>query len=183
MTYTYKWPMAAPCSAILIYTRSGSELTLLTTHRAPAVGVGRCLSAGGFYEVKDMFNTVGKMQDGRAETYREMVEELGEEINTIIPYEVFAGRVRHLWDGMVTSHDPAIIYNGTFRTLEVSAAEMAAIMVLPPTEEQIGKTLEVFQIDSSTDDELIARRLADFKYGHEVEAAKMWYAQMARALG
>ena len=178
MTYTYKWPMTAPCSAVLIYTRSGSELKLLTTQRHESVGAGRGLSAGGFYEVKDMFNAAGKMQDGRAETYREMFEELGEGIKQILPYDAFAARVRHLWDGMVASDDPAVIHNVTFRMLEVSATEMAAIMALPPTDEQTGKTLEIFQIDSSTDDELIARRLADFKYGHEVEAAKMWYARM-----
>lgn len=181
MPYQYEWPMAAPCSAILIYTRSGNEVRLLTTHRDASVGTGRSLSAGGFYEVKDMFNKTGKIQDGDAEIYREMVEELGEQIKTIIPYEDFEKRVTYVWDCMVTSPDPQIVHNVIFKALEISPAEMEKIMALPRTDEQTGKTIEKFMLNEKESAESVLARLADFKYPHEAQATVRWLQALKAA--
>lgn len=184
--YTYDYPQASPCSNVLIYTRSGNEVSMLVTERDPSVGAGRSLGAGGFDEVKgvlkavqDDFKKAGQMFDGVAETYREMWEELGEDIKTIIPYEDFKRRVEYLWDGLVPRKNYPLVEKVVMRTLEVTQDEMDAIMALPPTQEQIGKKLERFTLNDDgnvpANSQIVEQVLTGFKYPHEVEAAKMWF--------
>ncbi len=185
MSYTYDFPQASPCSCVLIYTRDGNDVTLLTTVRDSSVGEGRSLSAGGFDEVKDAFNRAGEMIDGCEETYREMWEELGEDLKDIIPYADFKARVEYLWDGLIPNAKHPLVEKVVFRTLEVSQAEMDAIMALPSTSEQVGKKLERFTLndDSSVpvNSQLVEKALTGFKYPQEVKAAKMWYEREEQA--
>lgn len=182
MPYTYDYPQASPCSAIVIYTRRGNEVFMLTTVRDASVGEGRSLGAGGFDEVKDAFNRAGEMIDGRQETYREMWEELGEGLKQIIPYESFKSRVQYLWDGLIPSKKHPLVEKVVFRTLEVTQAEMYAILSLPPTSEQKGKKLELFTINDDpnvpVNSQVVQQALIGFKYAHEVEAAKMWFEKL-----
>lgn len=184
MPYTYDYPQASPCSAIVIYTRSGNQVSMLTTVRDASVGEGRSLGAGGFDEVKNAFNRAGEMIDGREETYREMWEELGEGLKQIIPYADFAARVEYLWDGMIPNKKHPLVEKVVFRTLEVTQAEMDAIVALPPTSEQKGKKLETFTLNDDrsmpVNTQVVEQALTGFKYAHEVEAAKMWFARMER---
>ncbi|HEY8963751.1 MAG TPA: hypothetical protein VIN59_04730, partial [Alphaproteobacteria bacterium] len=182
MSYTYDWPQASPCSNILIYTREGSILNLLTTQRTSKVGIGRALSAGGFNEVKDMFNEVGKISEGDAETYREMHEELGEAIKQIIPYEDFHERQEYVWDFMRRVRDTIGVESVITRSLEVSQAEMDAILALSSTEEQNGKVIERFDLAKTTEDSIRAR-LSDFHYAHEAEATVRWFKKLQKKLG
>ena len=187
MSYTYDFPQASPCSVVLIYTRDDDKLTLLTTKRANIVGPGRSLSAGGFDEVKDTFDKLnnkfnvkaGELVDGLAETYREMHEELSEGFKAIISYEEFEKRAEYLWDGMVPTEEFPVVHKVVARTLEVSKAEMEAIMALPSTSEQIGKKLEHFDLnfekDQKVDTSAIFNALTGFKYDHEVQLAAKWY--------
>ena len=184
MSYTYDYPQASPCSNIVIYTRSGNDVALLTTDRHPSVGAGRSISSGGFDEVKDVFHKAGQMQDGCADTYREMWEELGEALKTILPYDDFKSRVEYLWDGMVATPTHPIVHKIVTRMLEVTQDEMDAIMALPPTTEQVGKKLEHFALNPDpavpVNTQIVEKALTGFKYPHEVEVAKMWFAKMER---
>lgn len=182
MSFTYDYAQASPCSNILIYTRSGYDVALLTQKRTAVVGTGRALSAGGFDEVKDMFNEYGKIQEGDAETYREMHEELGEEIKTIIPYDDYHERVAYVWDFSRRIRDTQFVEKVVTRSLEVTQGEMDAILALGNTSEQNGKVLEHFNLKQTTDGE-IREQLKDFRYPHEVEGAVRWFHQMKRSAG
>lgn len=180
MSYTYEFPQASPCSNIQIYTRRGNTVRLLITDRAAIVGAGKSLSAGGFDEVKDAFGRAGEMIDGTEETYREMWEELGEGMKEIIPLDDFKRRVEYLWDGMVPKETYPLVEKVVMRALEVTEAEMSAIMALPSTEEQVGKMIEMFTLDSdksldapSTDFTSLSEHFDAFKYPHEVTAAQI----------
>jgi hypothetical protein len=196
MSYEYEWPQASPCSNIILYTSNGDRLSLMVTFRDESVGAGKSLSAGGFDEVADALSQpAGTMIDGRAETYREMYEELGEELKTILPYESFLARVQYLWDGMVPNANSPLVEKVVMRTLELSPNEMRAIMALPRTEEQAGKMLVDFNLNAdpakATDTSQIDAALTGFRYPHEVEAARMWFTaqeqkakdSLARATG
>lgn len=198
MTYTYEWPQASPCSNVILYTltpflKAGEEdqtmVSMLVTKRDASVGEGRSLSAGGFDEVKDTFNRAGEMIDGCEETYREMCEELGEEIKTIIPYDDFKRRVEYLWDGMVPKEqaegeDFPLVEKVVFRALEITQDQMRAIMALPDTAEQKGKMEEHFVLNDDkaepVNSQIVEKALTGFKYQHEVEAAKMLYEKLER---
>jgi len=190
MSYIYEFPQASPCSCIVIYTRNGNEVSMLSTVRDASVGVGRSLSAGGFDEVQNAFHRAGQMIDGIEETYREMWEELGIGLQQIIPYEDFKKRVEYLWDGLIPKEQHPLVEKVVFRTLEVTQEEMDAIMALPPTSEQKGKKLETFTLNDDRDvpvnSQIIGQVLTGFKYPHEVEAARMWFEKMeqkAKAAG
>jgi hypothetical protein len=178
MTFTYDFPQASPCSNISLYTKNGNTVRLLITDRDASVGKGKSLSAGGFDEVKDAFGRAGEMIDGIEETYREMHEELGEEIKEIIPYEDFKARVQYLWDGMVPTSKHPLVEKVVMRYMEVSEAEMDAIMALPSTSEQVGKKLIELELNddaqaASTDFTSLSDDFNGFKYPHEVVAAQM----------
>jgi len=179
MPYTYEWPQTSPCSNIIIYTRDGNDVSILTTERDASVGTGRSLSAGGFDEVKDAFGRAGEMIDGVGETYREMWEELGEEIKTILPYEEFKKNVEYLWDGMVPNARHPLVEKVVFRAIKVTQEQMDAIMALPSTSEQIGKKIEHFTLNDDPDEpvnsQIIEQALTGFKYPHEVKSAQMWF--------
>ena len=131
-----------------------------------------------FQSLWEEFGRAGEMIDGVQETYREMHEELGEEIKTILPYEEFKARVQYLWDGMVPTAKYPLVEKVVMRAIEVSEAEMDAIMALPSTTEQRGKYIEEFTLNddrgaASTDFSTKSKYFAEFKYGHEVTAATM----------
>lgn len=182
--FVYSYPQASPCAALLIYCGGAGGFDLLTTTRAPHMGGGRCLSAGGFYEVKDMFNEAGKFREGHAELYREAFEELGEGFKEIIPYDNFCDRVEYLWDGMRRLGESYNVHNIIWKILSVTREELDAIMALPPTEEQVGKTIEHFRTNGDShvpvSDQVVRARLADFHYDIEVEAAAMFFRKMEK---
>ncbi len=186
--FCYDFPQGSPCANIILYTQDtdskGTRLTIMTTIRAPHVGAGRALSAGGFYEVKDMFNEVGKVQNGLKELYRECYEELGEEFKTIIPYEDFERRAQYLWSGMHRIRDTQLVHNILSMTMQISHEEMDAIVALPDTEEQIGKVLETFTLEydgSTTSEEAVMERFADFYHPMEKTVSAMFLAKQHAA--
>lgn len=182
MSYTYDWAQASPCSNIILYTLHGNQLRVLITDRDKSVGEGKSLSAGGFDDVKNAFYRAGEMIDGREETYREMFEELGEAIKEILPYEDFKHRVYYLWDGMIANAKHPNVEKVVMRAMQVTEAEMAAIMKLPPTSEQAGKEIKLFELNDDpavpVDTQIVDHMLTGFKYPHEVEAAKMLYERL-----
>lgn len=186
--YIYDWPQASPCSAVLIYCRTSRDtVTLLTSLRSrfeeDAPVDKRNHASGGFYEVKDMFTEVSKVQDGDAELYREMTEELGKGIADIIPYDDFVKRRKYLWDGMARVRDTHIVHMQVHKTLEVTQAELDQILALPPTKERYGFKVEEFNLDESDlnsghPDSYVRERLADFLYPTEVDMAVKWYRDL-----
>ncbi|MEC7028784.1 MAG: hypothetical protein VXW91_03850 [Pseudomonadota bacterium] len=186
MSYTYEWPQASPCSNIILYTLKGNQLRILVTDRDQSVGIGKSLSAGGFDEVKDAFHRAGEMIDGRAETYREMHEELGEGIKEILPYDDFKRRVYYLWDGLIANAKHPLVEKVVMRAMQVTEAEMSAIMALPSTSEQVGKEIKLFTLNDDptrpVDTQIVDHMLTGFKYPHEIEAAKMLYERLESAV-
>jgi len=190
--FSYAFPQASPCGAVLIYCRTDPHnVTLLTSTRAHFEkgddgSEKRNHAAGGFYEVKDMFTEVSKVQDGDAEIYREMTEELGEGIADIIPYKDFVKRRKYLWDGMTRVRDTMNVHMEVQKTLEVTPAELDKILRLPPTKERSGFKLEDFDIDDSDynnghPDSYIRERLVDFLYPSEVDMAVKWFHELEDA--
>jgi len=180
--FCYEYPQASPCAALVGYTLKGNELSILTTFRAASVGSGRSLTAGGFYEVKDMFTVPDKLQDGDAELYREMHEELSDEIKTLIPYEDFAARSEYLWNGMRRIGTGGSVHAITQKSLRLSEREKDAILAMPDTSEQVGKKMETFLLgaykDAAEAETAIRERLADFKYPVEVGGVVKLYNKL-----
>ena len=209
MTYTYDFPQASPCGATLLYTIKDNKLTLLTTRRSNAVDDGgkRSLSAGGFAEVKDMISGKTKaagesltrilgalksdfsqeqlrITDHRQELYREMWEELGKEIKTLIPYQTFIDRSEIMAD--LNKHTKGnLVYTARMYAMEISEEVMDQIVALPNTSEQVGKVLETFDLDLYVNAEkVITERLSDFANADEVIAAfNLYETQLRRRLG
>lgn len=188
ITYHYVFPQASPCGALLAYKQNGNALTLITTIRDASVGVGRSVTAGGFWEVKPMLaKPADTMQDGSAELYREFHEELGEGVKDIIPYEDFADRVEYLWDGMARKGVGLGVHAIVQKTLRLTDAEFDAIMATPETSEQRGKVAETFLLhaynSAAAAEADIRARLSDFKYAEEVDAVVRWYNKKSRDAG
>ncbi len=153
----------------------------IETLKGKAASEGKPLDAAfrlQFQSLWEEFGRAGEMIDGVQETYREMFEELGEEMKTILPYEDFKARVQYLWDGMVPTPKYPLVEKVVMRAIEVSEAEMDALMALPSTTEQRGKYIEEFTLNDErgaapTDFASKSKYFAEFKYRHEVTAAAM----------
>lgn len=183
--YKYAWPQVSSCSSIMLYTLENDTAELLVTERDPSVGEGQCLSAGGFDEVKDVLKRPNKKRAGRAETYREMFEELGEAIKTIIPYKWYARNVQYVDDILRHIGTGQAAHKDIFRSLQISKAQMDAIMELPPTKEQKGKIKLKFNLNAAKGpvmtNEQIRTLMWRFKYEVEVVAALKWHHKLVRA--
>lgn len=176
--HVYDFPQAASCGAVILYTKNGNTLRLLTTKRAEAMGGGRSLSAGGFYEVKEMFNApVGQVRDGKKDVYREMYEELGEEIKALIPYSAFEKRGEFISEGLVNKGN-GFVNRPAWYALKITEKQMEKVIALSQTNEQVGKVIEEFEITKSPKDGYIQDRLSDFLNPEEIYAAQKWYTKM-----
>ena len=179
--YVYDFPQASPCGAVLIYSVDDTHVHMLTTKRAQKMGGKRSLSAGGFYEVIEMLPMKdGEFRDGRIDIYREMIEELGEEMKDIIPEDVFLKNASYICDLMIRGHGNTVRH-ATTHGLQVSKDVLDKILQLSNTEEQVGKVIETLPLSADkTPQETIAERLHDFQYNEEVFAAKRWYANLVK---
>lgn len=180
--FTYHFPQGSPCGAVFAYKKEGDAVTLITTVRATHVGPGRSATAGGFWEVGSMLpKDVDTMQDGTAEIYREMHEELGEDIKTILPYDVFASRVEHLWDGMIRKRGN-IVHAVTQKMIELTPDEFDKIIALPKTDEQRGIKCETFLTrhykDAAEAERDVQKRLSDFRNADELAGAVRWFQKL-----
>lgn len=186
--FQYEYPQASPCGAVLIYCKTGhNKLSLITSVRSDFEGAHKAgrrnQAAGGFYEVGEMFNQVSKVQDGDAELYREMMEELGEDIVDIISYEDFKKRREYLWDGMTRVGNTQFVHMQVHKTLEVTKDEFFKILALPPTEERAGFKVEAFEYEDNhylaeKPEDYVRDRLKDFLYPVEVDMAVRWFKKI-----
>lgn len=186
--FQYEYPQASPCGAVLIYCKSGyNKLSMITSVRSdfegPHKAGKRNHAAGGFYEVRGMFTQAAKVQDGDAEIYREMVEELGEGIIDIIPYAAFQKRREYLWDGMARIGNTQFVHMQVHKSLEVTKDEFFKILSLPPTDERAGFKVESFEMEDNHylaghPDSYVRDRLKDFLYPVEVDMAVRWFRKL-----